>query len=124
MTTETRDDGWKTAPWFVAAVGLAITLLALPVYGLLFAGSVAVGAAMSVGNLWVIANGVRALLSGGPTGRYAALFVVKFSVVVSALYLLFDSRFVQGLPLLIGFAALPVGIVLSQVFLPRTLREG
>ncbi len=110
--------------WRCAALGLLAVLITTPLYGWRFGSSVAVGAAIAVGNLWLIARGVTAITSGGHTGRYGTLFVLKFSVVITGLYLLFDSRFVQGLPLLMGLAVLPIGIVISQVSRAVSLREG
>ncbi len=121
MTTNAQ---WTSVLWRCAALGLVATIVTLPLYGWRFAGSVGVGAALAIGNLWLIARGVAAIMSGGHTGRYAGLFVLKFSVVITGLYLLFDSRFVQGLPLLMGLAVLPVGILISQVSKAGSLREG
>lgn len=108
----------------VVALALVVVSITLPVYGGLFASGVAVGAAVAIGNLWLVSRGVSAIMSGGHTGRYSLLFVLKFSVVITGLYLLFDSRLVQGLPLLIGLAVLPVGVLISQIFSAGSLREG
>lgn len=123
-TASDGDDTWRTALWWVSGVGLLFSLVTLPVYGLGFAASVALGSAISVGNLWLIARGVRTILTGGPTGRYWLAFVLKFSVVIAGAYLLFDSRLAQGLPLLLGLVALPIGIVLSQLSAVTSPQKG
>jgi len=119
-----RSTAWRIVLWRVAALGALTAIVCLPIYGLRFAGSVAVGAALSVGNLWLIARGVSASFSSGASSGWAGAFVLKFSVVIAGLYLLFDSGLVQGVPLLIGLAALPVGILISQISSAGSLREG
>jgi hypothetical protein len=122
MTSEPKStQAWRPVLVRVLGVALVVPLLALPLYGLAFAASVAVGSALAVGNFWLIARGVQQLLSGEGSGGFKGLFVVKFSVAVVGLYLLFERGFVQGLPLLLGLLALPVGIVISQIF-PATRR--
>jgi hypothetical protein len=109
-------DAWRPVFGRVLVVAFALPLLALPTYGLNFAASVALGAALAVANFWLIARGVQRIVSGRVAGAWKGLFVVKFSVAVAGLYLLFERGFVQGLPLLVGLLALPVGIVLHQLF--------
>lgn len=125
MKTETRAElGWTSTMRPVVAVGCVAVLITLPIYGWRFASSVAVGAAIAAGNLWLISRGVSAIVSGAPTARHSLLFLLKFSVVITGLYLLFDSRLVQGLPLLVGLAVLPIGILISQISSAGSLREG
>jgi len=108
----------------VATLGLVAPIVALPIFGTTFAASVAIGAAIAVGNLWLLARGVSAFVTGEPATRFKLAFVLKFSVVIAGLYLLFDSRFVQGLPLLIGLAVLPIGILISQLSPAVSLNRG
>ncbi len=124
MTASNTEQIWKAALWRVAILGVLASVACVPAFGMKFAASVALGASLGCGNLWLIARGVSAFLSGGPIGGYSVLFVLKFSVVITGLYLLFDSRLVQGPALLLGLATLPVGIVISQVSSAGSLREG
>jgi hypothetical protein len=124
MTASSTERVWKTTLWSVAVLGLLGSLASVSVFGLQFAASVALGACLAFGNLWLIGRVVGAVLSGGPIGRYSGLFLLKFSVVSTGLYLLFDSRLVLGPALLLGLATLPVGIVISQVSSAGSLREG
>ena len=115
---------FRAVMWRVAALGFVAPIASLSIYGVHFAASVAVGAALAVANLWLLARGVSAFVTGQPGTRYNVGFVVKFSVVIAGLYLLFDARLVQGLPLLIGLAVLPVGILISQLSPAASLRRG
>jgi hypothetical protein len=130
MKTEASDAGarqeqpWRAVMRRVVALGVVAPLVSLSIYGVSFAASVAVGAALAVANLWLVARGVSAFVAGEPATRYTVGFVLKFSVVIAALYLLFDARFVQGVPLLIGLAALPVGILLSQLSPNAPIKRG
>jgi hypothetical protein len=116
MTTDTKPNtAWRTAQLYVVCLGGLAAALALPLYGVRFAASVAVGGALGAGNLWLISRGVRAMLSEGAAHAWKVAFLLKFSVAIVGLYLLFDRGLVQGLPLLLGLLALPVGILLSQL---------
>jgi hypothetical protein len=100
--------------WSVAFVGAVLTLLCPLVAGLGSVLSVASGAALAVANLWVLSRVVRGFLAKtGPKLPWAALAFGKFSLLLGTVYILVDAGWVQLLPLLIGFGALPLGIVLS-----------
>lgn len=116
MTTDTKTASpWRTAQLYAVALGVVGSLVCLPLYGASFAASFAVGGALGAGNLWLISRGVRAMLADGPAHSWKVAFLLKFSVAIAGLYLLFDRGLVQGLPLLLGLLALPVGILLSQL---------
>ncbi|HEX2734237.1 MAG TPA: ATP synthase subunit I [Polyangiaceae bacterium] len=116
MTSESKPrEAWRTAQLRVLWLGVLAPLVALPIYGLRFAASVAIGAAIAYANLALIARGVRAMLGENPAQAWKLAFVLKFSVAIAGLYLLFGRGLVQGLPLLLGLLTLPVGILLAQL---------
>jgi ATP synthase I chain len=116
MTTDLRrSEALRSAQLYAVGLGLVAALVAVPLYGVHFATSLAVGAALGTANLWLISRGVRAMLGDGPGRPWKLAFVLKFSVAIAGLYLLFARGLVQGLPLLLGLLALPVGILLSQL---------
>jgi hypothetical protein len=108
----------------VAATGGVLVLLFTPVFGLRFAASVAVGAAVAVANFWILVRAVRAYFGGTGGAGWGLFVVLKFSFVVGGLYLLFRSGFVQGLPLAVGLGSLPIGIVLAELVAPLAVKEG
>lgn len=102
----------------VGATGVVFTLLSLPFFGLFGAASVLAGAATGLLNLWVLGRTVRALLGGGSGGAWLVAAGMKLCVLLGALYLLFDARLIDGLALMVGLGALPIGIVLAQLAPP------
>ncbi len=123
-SAEATNDAWRVVMRRVVVLGVVAPIVALPSFGTAFAASVAVGAALAVANFWLLARGVSAFVAGEPATRFKVGFVLKFSVVIAGLYLLFDARFVQGLPLLIGLAVLPIGILISQLSPAASLHRG
>ena len=103
----------------VCVLGLLLALCATPIYGLQAAANVLIGAAIALGNFWLIVRSITTLLSTSSgdanTAGWGLLVAVKFSVLLLGMYLLFQTPLVQGLPLLVGLGALPLGIVISQL---------
>ena len=128
MTTPTAatetENGFQRAIWAVALVGVVIAIIALVVVGVRPARSVGMGGFVAVANLWSILMIVRGLLGGKrgkiPWGLIAAL---KFSVLFGGLYLLLKSGWADLMPLLVGYGALPIGIVAAQLGAPRPVGE-
>jgi hypothetical protein len=108
----------------VVATGAVLSVMLTPVFGIHFAFSLAVGAAIAASNLWVIARAVRAYFGGQGGVGWGLFAVLKFSALVVGLYLLFRSGFVQGLPLAVGLGSLPIGIVLAELAAPLAVKEG
>lgn len=100
----------------VAITGVVASVAAAVLAGSRPAASVAVGALFAAANLWAIALVVRGLL-GQKRGStpWALIAVLKFGFLIGALYLLLKSGWVELLPLLVGYGALPVGIVAGQI---------
>jgi hypothetical protein len=114
----------------VAAAGLVRPGLAILVCGALLAAlaggwsaavSVALGALLSLANVWVL-RGVARRLSRPEAGGagLAALLPFKLVLVVGAAYSLVHLRAAEPLPLVAGFAALPLGLSLLAVLGGRT----
>lgn len=119
-----KDASMARAMWAVALVGLATTVAGGLLGGALAARSVALGAAVAAANLWVITVVVRGML-GGKKSRvpWPLIAVLKMTVLFGGLYLFLKSGWVDLLPLLAGYGALPLGIVAGQVGAPRPIEE-
>lgn len=110
------DAGLVAAYGTIALVGASAALIALAMAGLRAMFGVAVGAALAAANLWLLARIVRVFLGGGERrASWSALALFKFSALLALVYLLLRTGAVGVLPLVIGYGALPVGIVLSQL---------
>jgi hypothetical protein len=100
----------------VCIFGLLGTLAALWLGGMRPAMSVAIGAGIAAGNLWLLAQMVRAFLAQkGASAPWGIVAVLKFVLLFGAMYVLVKTRTVDILPCAIGFCALPVGIVFAQL---------
>jgi hypothetical protein len=110
----------------VALSGTAITVAAVPFFGLSTALSVAVGAGLATANLWALARIVAALLpdeshasSDGPAGPSAAtwafLGVLKMFALFGVVWLLMRHGVVSIVAMLVGFGALPIGIAIGSL---------
>jgi hypothetical protein len=101
----------------VAVVGLVGAVAAFWLGGVASARSVAIGAAIGVANLWLLAQMVRGFLTRkGALAPWGVIAVLKFVVLFGAMYVLVKSGLVNLLPCAIGFGALPIGIVLAELF--------
>jgi hypothetical protein len=108
--------GIRRALIAVCTFGLLGTVAALWLGGMKSAWSVAIGAGIAAGNLWLLAQMVRAFLAQkGATAPWGIVAVLKFALLFGAMYVLVKTRTVDILPCAIGFCALPVGIVFAQL---------
>ncbi len=117
-TTGATDSGYRPLI-VVGVVGLLMAAMATPVFGISGAAGIAAGALISVLNLHVLTRSVKAFLSAGEPGAWAVAAVFKLLVLVGLIYLLLSNRLVEGLPLLIGLGALPIGVVVCQLTATR-----
>lgn len=124
LTHTEKDGSTARALWAVALVGFATTVVAAFLGGALAARSVALGAIVAAANLWVITVVVRGML-GGKKSRvpWPLIAVLKMGVLFGGLYLFLKSGWVDLLPLLAGYGALPLGIVAGQLGAPRPIEE-
>ncbi len=74
-----------------------------------------VGALLAVANLWLLAVVVRSFLGSGGRTSLGPLGVLKLAGLFGLLFVMLKQGLVEVLPLGFGFAALPLGIVLSQL---------
>jgi len=103
----------------VAGAAAFFALLALLRYGPSTAASVAAGGGAAVANLYVIARIVRGLVRGAPergSAGWSGVAMLKLLALFGGVSLLLVSRTVDPIPFLVGYAALPVGLVLGSLW--------
>jgi hypothetical protein len=119
MGDETRTDGTqglRNALCAVLIVGLVLALALGALSSLRWALAAGGGALLAAVNLWALGCVVRGLLSSARSrAAWALLAVLKFSALVAGCYWLLATGVVELLPLAVGYAALPLGIVFAQL---------
>ncbi len=115
-TMAERDRTVPAVTLTVLASGAVMSAVAWGTSGPAVAASVGAGAAIALANLLVITLTVRALL-GGDARRlpWGLMAVTKIAFLFGGIYWLADQGVVALLPLAIGYGALPLGIVFSQL---------
>jgi hypothetical protein len=110
----------------VGATGGVLALCALAFAGLEAAVSVAAGAALAAGNLWLLARIVTSLLPDDRPGAesqsragWALVAVLKMFGLLALAWLLMRHGIVSPLPMLVGFGALPIGIAIGSLVSDR-----
>jgi hypothetical protein len=100
----------------VAVIG-AVTAVAVGYFaGRGAAMSAAYGSALGFINLLILGRMVRAFIGqNGASSPWVVAALTKLAVLVLAMYLPVRAGLVQVLPFVIGFGALPLGIVLGQL---------
>ncbi|MEI9937706.1 MAG: hypothetical protein WDO69_10850 [Pseudomonadota bacterium] len=115
-TESTEPNGIASAIWSVAIVGALFCIAAPTLLGSGTRTSVALGALLAMGNLWAIARTVRGFLHpAGARSPWISLAMLKFAVMFLGVLFLVRGGYAKLLPLCIGYAAMPVGIVLAQL---------
>ncbi|HEX8796315.1 MAG TPA: ATP synthase subunit I [Polyangiaceae bacterium] len=119
----------RTSIASVALVGAGFALVALVVFGVSTAFSVAAGAAIAAGNLWALARIIAALLPDDAQSArsqskaaWALLAVLKMFGLIVAVWLLMRHGVVAPLPMMVGFGALPIGIAIGSLVSDRRSR--
>ena len=117
LATESSDNGVATALWSVAVVGALLAAGAPLALGPGSRSSIALGGLLAVGNLWAVAKMVRGFLnpSGGVRSPWVSLAMLKFGLLFLGVMFLVRGGFAKILPLAVGYAALPLGIVVAQL---------
>jgi hypothetical protein len=113
----------KAALRGVAVAGGVFALAGFAFWGVKTGFSVAVGAFIAVANLYVLARIVAGLLpnsQGGSTKGWAAFAMLKLLALFAIVFFLIDRGFVQAIPLMFGFGALPIGIAIASMMSDRT----
>ncbi len=110
----------------VVITGAVLALCALAFAGVGAAVSVAAGAGLAAGNLWLLARIVTALLPDDRPGAeaqsragWALVAVLKMFGLLALAWLLMRHGIVSPLPMLVGFGALPIGIAIGSLVSDR-----
>jgi hypothetical protein len=113
-TEPERDETIGRSLVAVAVAGTVLTLLAPFAFGKATLPSVAIGAALAFGNLYAIAAIVRGFLRGAglPWGVFGAL---KFVALMFVVWIVLKNGWADVMPLVVGYAALPLGVVVGQL---------
>jgi hypothetical protein len=106
-----------------AILGAILTVGALGLYGSRAAFSVLVGAILAVGNLLTMRAIIRALVrapdeknaSGGGVA-WGLLAILKMVILFGGVWILLSRKLVDPMPLVVGYGALPLGIVASTLW--------
>ena len=115
-TESTDPNGIASANWAVAIVGVLLTVSAPTFLGSDSRMSVAIGVVLAIGNLWAISKTVRGFLHpAGARSPWISLAMLKFAVMFLGVLFLVRGGYAKLLPLVIGYAAMPVGIVIAQL---------
>lgn len=119
-----KDHGVWGLVWPVLAVGSVLTVLAPFIVAHEHAHrSAAIGALLAAGNLAAIGLVVRGVLRGALLS-WGSLASVKFMLLVGAVWLVLKNQWAGAVPLALGYMALPLGIVIGQLFRPAPVRQG
>jgi len=119
-----RDPSLSAAYVCVAASGVMLLVASAVCFGPRPSAGVALGVVLAVSNLWVLERVVRVyLMSEG--GRWALMALVKSTALFATVGLLVKTGAIDVLPLVAGFGALPVGVVLAGLWpVARPREEG
>lgn len=119
MTTQDRDES-LTAAYVGVAVSGALLLFGAGIwFGARLMGQVSVGVVLALSNLWILQQLVRSYL-GSRGGRFALIALAKAAVLFVIVAALLRTGTVTVLPLVCGFGALPLGVVVGGAWpLPR-----
>jgi hypothetical protein len=109
-----RQNGLLGLVWPVAAAAAVLTALAPFVVGFENLRGVAIGGVLATGNLAAIAFVVRGVLRGALLS-WGSLAAVKFALLLFATFIVLKNHWAGVLPLALGYAALPLGIVVGQL---------
>ena len=116
MTTPRTDEdhSLRAALWAVALSGAVLTLGAPFVLGKDGVLGVALGSLIAALNLWALARVVRALMNGAGL-PWVLLGSAKLFVLLALVAVILKLEIAGLVPLAIGYGALPIGIVFSQL---------
>lgn len=104
---------------FAAVLGVIAVGATIPMMRLWFSVSVALGAAIGVGNLILIRRMVRRMINATVSGgRTASNFMLKFGVLAVAIGVTFKFLPIEPLGFLLGFGVLVIAAVLGPFFAP------
>jgi hypothetical protein len=114
------DEGLRLAVWAVAGCAVLLAMGTMVLFDGRTALGVLIGGALAAFNLLAFSFIVRGVLRGGSSGRLWSLAgVFKFLVLVFLAWLLLRRGLTNGMSLVAGYAALPMGIVIGTFVAPR-----
>jgi hypothetical protein len=118
----------RDATLAAAYVGVAVSggLLLVgsgSLFGVRAMAAVALGVVIAISNLWTLERFVRVYLAS-ERGRWAGVAILKSAVLFALVALLVKSGAVDVLPLILGFGALPLGVVVAGLWPGLAVREG
>jgi hypothetical protein len=119
-------DGDAVRPLLVPVAIAGLLLTALSPFTFSAAGSalgVAIGGLFAVGNLWAVAVVIRGFLRNRSVS-WGAFAAVKFTALLFLVGIVLKNQWAEALPLAVGYAALPLGIVFGQLSRRAPAREG
>jgi hypothetical protein len=104
------------ALWSVAIAGALLTLMSPVLFRAMGIVSVGIGGVLAVANLWLVGRTVKSFLGAhGSRPSWGVLAVVKLGAMLLLLGAAVRNGWLEILPLGFGYAALPLGILLSQL---------
>ena len=103
-----------------AGTGAVFTAIAVFVSGMRAASSVAIGAALATGNLYLLARVVKRRAQPGESG-FGFFVLLKMAALLFAAFLILKFGLADPLPFIAGCAALPVGLVIGTLASDRLL---
>jgi hypothetical protein len=120
---ERERDSTLTAAYVGVAVSGALLLVGSGILlGVRAMAAVALGVVLAVSNLWVLERFVRVYLAS-ERGRWAGIALLKAAVLFGLVALLVKSGAVDVVPLVFGFGALPLGVVIAGFWPTASSRE-
>ena len=124
MKTKTaeRDPTLTVAYLCVAGSGVCLLVATAVCFGSRSSAGVALGVVLAVSNLWALERLVRVYLQS-EGGRWALMALVKSTALFVTVGLLVKTGAIDVLPLVAGFGALPVGVVLAGLWPTARPRE-
>lgn len=123
---QSATEGEAILPLLVPVAIAAAVLTALAPFTFSAPGSargVAIGGALALANLGAVAFVVRGFLRGQGLS-WGAVAAVKFTALLFVVALVLKNHWAEAVPLAVGYAALPLGIVLGQLSRRAPAREG
>ena len=101
----------------VGAIGVALALGGLLIGGGRAGLSVAIGGALATANLWGFTKiGTAFFARRGISAPWGLIAMLKLIVLFGVVALVLRSDFASPIAFLVGYLALPIGIVVSQFF--------
>jgi hypothetical protein len=122
---EEEAPGVGDAPMRASILSVLLTGLCFGVVGFAVGGArtglgVTLGGLIATANLWVFARVGQAFMhKRGSSAPWGVVAILKMTFLFGGVWLILRTGVIAALPLILGYAALPVGIVIGSVFGPK-----